>query len=99
MLKIRQFCHNCWLVKTHPQTRISVYHISENGENEVSVDVTLLNLVNDDVRDAAKASLKFPQENSNGAEHHYKAKINNTVILKQKIKSPICRYIVILRLS
>ena len=47
-------------------------HVSEEDEDEVGVDVTLVDLVDDDVGDAAKSGLQLAKENTDGAEQHFK---------------------------
>ncbi len=46
-----------WNFLTYPQVRVGVDHVSEENEDEVCVDVSLVDLVDDDVRDAAKSGL------------------------------------------
>ena len=54
--------------KSH-QIRVCVYHVSEEDHDKVCVDVTFMNLIDDDVRNTSKAGLKFTKKNSHGAEH------------------------------
>ena len=54
--------------RTH-QIGVCVYHVSEEDHDEVGVDVTFVNLVDNDVRNTSKAGLKFTKKNSHGAEH------------------------------
>ena len=59
-----------WNFLTYPQVRVGVDHVSEENEDEVCVDVSLVDLVDDDVRDAAKSGLQLSKKNPDGAEHH-----------------------------
>jgi hypothetical protein len=57
---------------TDPEIRVGVDHVSEEHEDEVGVDVALVDLVDDDVRHAAKAGLQLAEENADGAEQDWK---------------------------
>ena len=48
---------------------VGVHHVPDDHHDEVGVDVALVDLVDDDVRDATEAALEFAEENTDRAEH------------------------------
>ena len=52
------------LIPTQIQDLGSSYHVPEDDQNEVGVDVSLVNLVDDHVRDPSETGLQFPQQHS-----------------------------------
>ena len=54
--------------KNHPEVGVSVDHVSQHYEQEVAVDISLMDLINDDMTDASEAPLQLAQENPNSAK-------------------------------
>jgi hypothetical protein len=51
------------------QIGVSVDHVTNDHHDEVRVDVSFVNLVDDDVGHAPKARLQLAQEDAHGAKH------------------------------
>ena len=59
---------------------VGVDHVSEENHDEVCVDVAFVDLVDDDVGDAAKSGLEFPKKNSDRAKHDWQKQKNSVWI-------------------